>query len=69
MKITHLKLNHLTNPVGFDLLAPTVSYIVEDASGKFQKSARILVAADGEPAAAEISFRAESKIHITDLMY
>lgn len=29
----------------------------------------ILVAADGEPAAAEISFRAESKIHITDLMY
>ena len=29
----------------------------------------ILVAADGELAAAEISFRAESKIHITDLMY
>ena len=46
MKITHLKLNHLTNPVGFDLLAPTVSYIVEGAAGKFQKSARIQVASD-----------------------
>ncbi len=43
MKITHCKLNHLTNPLGWDVSNPTVSYIVEDARGRFQSAARVRV--------------------------
>ncbi len=46
MKITHLKTNHLTNPLGYDFVIPSVSYLVEDASGKKQTSARVLAASD-----------------------
>ena len=43
MKISHLKINHLTNPLGFDLANPTVSYVVTQAAGKHQASARVQV--------------------------
>ena len=43
MKIEHLKINHLTNPLGYDLEYPTVSYVVTEAKGKYQQSARIEV--------------------------
>ena len=43
MKIDHLQINHFTDPLGYDLSHPTVSYIVEEAAGKFQRSARIQV--------------------------
>ncbi|MCI8416328.1 MAG: family 78 glycoside hydrolase catalytic domain [Lachnospiraceae bacterium] len=43
MKICHLKLNHLVNPLGYDLKHPTVSYLVEDTKGKKQKKAQVLV--------------------------
>ncbi|MBQ9065479.1 MAG: family 78 glycoside hydrolase catalytic domain [Blautia sp.] len=46
MKIERLKINHLTNPMGYDLTHPTVSYIVTEACGKKQASARIEVALD-----------------------
>ncbi len=46
MKITHLKTNHLTDPLGYDMAAPVVSYIVEEAAGTKQASARILAACD-----------------------
>lgn len=46
MKIDHLKINHLVNPVGNQLDHPTVSYVVEDTKAFFQKSAEILVASD-----------------------
>lgn len=43
MRISHLKINHLTNPLGYDLANPTVSYVVEEAAGKRQASARVQV--------------------------
>ena len=43
MKIAHLKTNHLVNPLGFDLSHPTISYVVTEASGKNQESARVEV--------------------------
>ena len=46
MKIEHLKINHLTNPLGFDLSYPAVSYIVTEAKGKKQASARVEVSKD-----------------------
>lgn len=46
MKITHMKVNHLVNPIGYELDHPTVSFVTEDTSGKKQKNARVLLAAD-----------------------
>lgn len=43
MKISHLKINHLTNPLGFDLANPTISYVVTEAAGKRQASAQVQV--------------------------
>ena len=40
MKITHLKINHLVNPLGNALPAPRVSYIVEETDGIRQECAR-----------------------------
>ena len=46
MKITHMKVNHLVNPLGYRLEHPTVSFVVEDTTAKKQKSARVLLADD-----------------------
>lgn len=43
MKIKHLKINHFTNPIGFDLANPTISYVVTQAQGKRQACARVQV--------------------------
>lgn len=43
MKITHLRTNHIENPLGYDLSEVTLSYRVEDAPGKRQTVARIRV--------------------------
>lgn len=48
MKIIQLKTNHMENPVGFAINPPIFSWQVEGATGKFQKAARIKVAADPE---------------------
>ena len=46
MRIIDCKLNHLTNPLGYDLENPTISYVATDARGRFQKWARVRVARD-----------------------
>ena len=43
MKITQCKLNHLTNPLGWDVEHPTISYVVAGAKGRFQRAARVWV--------------------------
>jgi alpha-L-rhamnosidase len=54
MKIIDLKTNRLENPIGYDFKKFVFSYVVVDAKGKMQKSARILVAKD--PKFIEIVF-------------
>ena len=46
MRIINCKLNHLTNPVGYDLANPAISYVVVDAKGTRQISSRVWVAQD-----------------------
>ena len=48
MKITHLKTNHIANPLGFAIEKPTFSWIVEDTGDKVQTAAQILVSRDGD---------------------
>lgn len=48
MKITHLKINHIENPLGFGIEKPSISYIVEETSGKKQEKAQVLVAKDSD---------------------
>lgn len=43
MKITHLRTNHIENPLGYDLSEVTLTYRVEEASGKHRTAARIRV--------------------------
>ncbi|MCZ7544212.1 MAG: hypothetical protein M5R40_12075 [Anaerolineae bacterium] len=43
MKITHLKTNHIVNPLGFAIEKPTFSWIVEDTCDKVQTAAQVLV--------------------------
>lgn len=43
MKITHCQTNHITNPLSFDLDVPVLTWQVEDAKGKKQTAARIVV--------------------------
>ena len=46
MKIIDCKLNHLKNPLGWDVTDPTISYVVTKARGKKQAAARVRVALD-----------------------
>lgn len=46
MEITHLKVNHLVNPLGYDLGQPTISYVVRDTLAKKQEKAQVLVSLD-----------------------
>ena len=48
MKITHLKTDRITNPLGFALTKPSLSWIVEDTSDKRQTAAQVLVAGDSD---------------------
>lgn len=43
MKITNCKTDHLTNPLGYQIRRPVFSWNVEEAEGKFQTEARILI--------------------------
>ena len=43
MKITNCKVNHMTNPCGYQMGTPVFSYVVEEAEGKQQTEARIVV--------------------------
>lgn len=46
MKITHLKTNHIVNPLGFAIEKPTFSWIVEDTGDTVQIAAQVLVSHD-----------------------
>lgn len=46
MRITHCQMAHLTNPLGYDLGTPVVSWLIEAAEGEKMASARVCVAAD-----------------------
>ena len=46
MKIAHLKVNHLVNPMGYDLRRPSISYVAEETDGKKQIRAQVQVALD-----------------------
>lgn len=46
MKITHLKTNRITNPLGFAIEQPTFSWIVEDTRDTVQTAAQVLVSPD-----------------------
>ncbi len=47
MKITHLKTNHVVNPLGFAIDRPTFSWIVEDTPDTVQTAAQVLISSDG----------------------
>lgn len=51
MQIEHCRVNHLANPLGFAMEKQVFSWVVEDAKGKYQKEARILVKVGGSIAA------------------
>lgn len=46
MKITHCCVNHLQNPLGYYFAQPTFTWQVEEATGKQQLDARLVVAQD-----------------------
>lgn len=46
MKITHLKTNHIVNPLGFAIEKPSFSWIIEDTSDTIQRSARFQMSHD-----------------------
>ena len=46
MKISHLKTNHVANPLGFALEKPTFTWMVEDTSDTIQVAAQIKVSLD-----------------------
>ncbi|MGI6256068.1 MAG: family 78 glycoside hydrolase catalytic domain [Acutalibacter sp.] len=48
MKLTHLRTNHVEEPLGLFLKKPVFSWVAEDTGAKRQESARILVTAQGE---------------------
>ena len=43
MRIEKLKVNHITNPVGFAMGQPVFSYVAAESTGKRQKAAEIRV--------------------------
>ena len=53
MKITHCRVNHLTNPLGYHIDCPVFSWQVEDAVGKSQTAARIVVKSDNKGIVAD----------------
>ena len=47
MIVTNLSVNHVTNPLGFDLGSrPTFSWVVEDATGTRATASRVVVTCD-----------------------
>lgn len=51
MRITNCKVNHLTDPLGYWMEKPVFSWQVEEASGKEQTKARLIVCRGGETVA------------------
>ena len=54
MKITHMRTNHVKNPMGYQMTRPVFSYKVTGAKGSRQEAGQILVAVD--PGMGEIVY-------------
>lgn len=65
MKITHLKTNHIENPLGFALHQPTISYVVEETTAKNQQKAQVLVSKDETFSLIELDSGESNEIHNT----
>lgn len=48
MKITGLKTNHISNPLGYDIKSPVLSFVVEESTGKKLKAARIQISKNAD---------------------
>ena len=48
MKITRMKTDHLTYPIGFDHARPVLSFVVEESTGLTIKAARVQMALDAD---------------------
>lgn len=48
MKISNMKTNHLTNPLGYDLGKPVFSFLVMETHAKRQEAAQIQIAGDAD---------------------
>ena len=46
MQIYDMKVNHLSNPLGFRMPRTVFSWKVKEAKGRKQEAARLLIAAD-----------------------
>lgn len=46
MKITHLKTNHIVNPLGFTIEKPSLSWVIEDSRDTIQTAAQVWVSHD-----------------------
>lgn len=67
MKITNLKTNHITNPLGFDLGKPSFSFITCDTNASKQEAAQIQVALDEE--FSEVVFDSGKSLEIDSLAF
>lgn len=67
MKIKHLKVNHLVNPLGFDLGEPAISYVAEETDAKKQTKAQVLAAKD--EAFAELVYDSGEREDIVSTAY
>lgn len=70
MRVTRMQVNHITNPLGFDLGEPTFTWVVEDAAGTRAEALRIVVGAKGETVAdtgwAELDSKAAQVAGLAD---
>lgn len=48
MKITHLKTNHIVNPLGFAIEKPSLSWVVEATNDTVQTAAQVMVSHDSD---------------------
>ncbi|GKX65764.1 alpha-L-rhamnosidase [Inconstantimicrobium mannanitabidum] len=48
MRVIKLKTNHITNPLGFDLGQPSISFVTIETDAKKQEAAQVIVALDKE---------------------
>lgn len=49
MHITRMQVDHITNPLGFDLgKRPTFTWVVKDADGTRAEASRVVVSRDGD---------------------
>lgn len=67
MRITKLKTNHMSNPIGFAMTQPVFSYVITECGGKKQQEARIQVALDA--AMEQVIFDSGIKNDIDSIAY